>query len=153
MKIKTLLTLFALAVSPLAYAHLGETLEECGVRYGEPSMAMKDSVIYKKNGYQIGTFFVNGKVEAVTYTKESGNGFGNAKMSDPELMQILEANCPARVFSEKSGIGKRMFGTSDGYIVATYDIFKHSFTIMTKKGMEAWQIRSAKEAQSNTSGL
>ena len=73
------------------FAHLGETLQECGDRYGEPFIALKDSVIYKKNGFEIGNFFVDGKVEAVIYNKENKDGLFPEKISLEEIYQILKS--------------------------------------------------------------
>jgi hypothetical protein len=153
MKITIIIGVLSLLISKVAMGHLGETLEQCGERYGEPTLAMKDSVIYKKNGFQIGTFFVNGKVEGVTYKKETKDGFFPEKISLEEIYQILKSNCPDAVFTPKETATKWAFLSNDGSTYADYDLIKHVLVLMTREGRQAMEQERLKKANSTTGGL
>ena len=142
-----------LAPIGMVEAHLGETLEECGIRYGEPTLAMKDSVIYKKNGFEIGTLFVNGKVEGVTYKKESKDGFFPQKISLEEIYQILKSNCPNSTFTTKDSGNKWAFYCTEDGNYADYDLIKHCLVIMSQNGRTAFEQMVQKKATAATGGL
>ena len=136
-----------------AQAHLGETLEQCGQRYGDPYLAMKDSVIYKKNGFEIGTLFVDGNVEGVTYKKENKDGIFAEKISLEEIYQILKSNYPDSPFQPKQQPTKYVFISSDNNVYADYDLIKHVLVIMTLKGKSAIDQGMHKKAETTTGGL
>ena len=46
---------------------IGETLEECKTRYGEPVEIKKDTALFIKNGMTVSAHFVDGKVDQITY--------------------------------------------------------------------------------------
>jgi hypothetical protein len=46
---------------------IGETLEQCKIRYGKPVEIKKDTALFFKNGVTVSAHFVDGKVDQITY--------------------------------------------------------------------------------------
>jgi len=53
----------------IASARIGETLEQCTARYGEPLTCIGEMVLFRKNGLDTTVFFSQGKVECVAFRK------------------------------------------------------------------------------------
>ena len=134
-------------------AHLGETLEQTGQRYGDPFVAIKDGVVYKKNGFQVGVYFVDGVVEGVTYEKLAKSGLFPDKISSEEIVQLIRSNAPDKKFTEKQSFGKAVFLSDDGDVYCDYNLMKHFLVIMTKKGRVAMEEKNSSEAKATTGGM
>ncbi len=68
MKALTLLTFFCLALS--AQARIGETLDECIKRYGEPAQRpLPKTLLFHKSGIAITCYFVDGLCVNLSYKK------------------------------------------------------------------------------------
>ena len=56
-----------------AYCRIGETLDECKARYGDPITVLDNSVLFSKNGIFVSTHFVKGKVDEISYYRTSAS--------------------------------------------------------------------------------
>src|SRR6516165_12258038 len=62
-----LLLVALLALPQNTQCRIGETLEECKTRYGEPVEIKKDTALFIKNGMTVSAHFIDGKVDQITY--------------------------------------------------------------------------------------
>jgi hypothetical protein len=80
--------ILSLAFFSFAHARLGETLQECEMRYGALLEKTGDpknpQFIFKKDGTTIGINFLNGKAAQISYM--------SPKFSDLEIQKLLEVN-------------------------------------------------------------
>ena len=64
------LLLITLLASPrTTQCRIGETLEECKTRYGNPAEIKKDTALFSKNGMTVSVHFIDGRVDAIRYYK------------------------------------------------------------------------------------
>ena len=94
---KTLfLGLLIIALSALprsAQCRIGETLQECEIRYGKPVEIKKDTALFFKNGMTVSAHFTDGKVDQITYYKtDPRDPKKTICPSDAEVDVLLKAN-------------------------------------------------------------
>lgn len=120
-----------------ANARIGETLEQCTVRYGAPVTNSNNSAAFIKAGFVIGVMFYNGKVDSLAIAKVEKDAFGKSiEMSDNEISQLLKANSGNRKWKEITRSLDRSWLTEDAQVVAIYERSKRQLTIMTKDAAE-----------------
>jgi len=95
------LILLALFGVPSLNARIGETLEECEVRYGPPvkgpiidsSIEGAQQYAFAKSGFEVGVTFHQGKAVVLLFSKLEKDALGNSvAMSKAEIEVFLEAN-------------------------------------------------------------
>jgi hypothetical protein len=84
----------ALFMSPAAaHCRIGETLDECKARYGDPITVLESSALFLKSGIFVSTHFVKGKVDEISYYRTSvKNSKRHVCPSDAEVQVLLNAN-------------------------------------------------------------
>jgi len=141
---------FALTVLP-CQARLGETLDQCIARYGQPISAkdMPDALgvgekeaIFQKSGYTIVVSFLKGSAGAEEFVKQGGSD-----LSDTERDIILQADSARGkwIKSEKSGI-EEIWVREDG-AVALHNATKHYLVLETKECVTALKAKIATDAK------
>lgn len=81
------LVLFVLlTLSTSTQARLGETIEQCKERYGNPTVKKGEAFFYKKNDIVVKIIYRNGTVYSITYKKEKGT------IEKEEIDYLLKVN-------------------------------------------------------------
>ena len=120
-----------------AEARIGETLEQCTIRYGAPVTKSNTNAVFIKAGFAIAVMFYEGKVDSLGITKIEKDALGKSiEMSENEISQLLRANSGDRKWKEISHSFERSWLTEDAQIVAIYGPSTHLLTIMTKDSAE-----------------
>ena len=70
-----LLLITLLALPRNTQCRIGETLEECKTRYGNPVEIKKDTALFFKNGMTVSVHFIDGKVDANHLLQNRSQGF------------------------------------------------------------------------------
>jgi hypothetical protein len=129
----------SLAIAPVS-ARIGETLDSCKQRYGQPYDIFKQGVdvfgsgfYFRKPPFIISVGFFQDKAEVIGYRKIEENALGKgADISDNEIEQLLKLNGGERKWERHEASTKRMWVTEDGQMIALYDPFEHFLSIATK---------------------
>ena len=123
MKMSTWLAVCAVAVmfNADASARIGETLAECEIRYGKPvakvpspkqNFPESEAYRFKKTAFHILVVLVDGKVEIITYMKDTGL----LALSEEEVQTLLKSNYPGEWGKENGA-----FASEDGKLMAQHD--------------------------------
>lgn len=109
-----LVALFALLLP--CSARVGETPQECVVRYGKPKEVDKKALelIFRKGPYAILTVFDQGKCVFISFLKMEPNDAGS-QLTAVEIETLLDANIGK---SQWSSYGDGEYRSGDGKIVA-----------------------------------
>jgi hypothetical protein len=76
-----------------AHCRIGETLDECKARYGDPITVLENSALFSKSGIFVSTHFFKGKVDEISYYRTSvKNSKRHVCPSDAEVQVLLNAN-------------------------------------------------------------
>jgi hypothetical protein len=148
------LIVLAFLANGAAYAHLGETIEECTVRYGKPMEQDAKSAAFRKNGFLIiTTFGTDGKCGMIIYRKGGKNALGNyEELSDVELKGILEANSPVWNKLNKT-MTNISFTNNDGSAMAVYGLLDHDLQLCTTEWFKQFQAEQANQQKNAVQGL
>ena len=120
------LVAFLLLSQSVCQARLGDTMEQCVARYGQPVPAKDNSIpggfrlawiTFQKNGYFIKSIFVNGIVGAECVFKSDSSA-----LSEQEKNKILHADSKGWAWGKATG--RENWVRTDGAI-ASYDSSKH----------------------------
>jgi len=154
-----ILVLLALAALTLpAHARLGETVDQCIARYGqpvaqedEPAVPGEKSAIFEKNGYAIWAFFLNGKCGMIIFLKIDrdktvGHKYMGLSMGDDELKTLLDASANSFPWIEADNAEGKFWYRADGS-AAAYDPNKPVLQITAKEFGEAEKAQEAKKLQ------
>ena len=87
-----LLLITLLALPRNTQCRIGETLEECKIRYGKPVEIKKDTASFFKNGMNVTVRFVDGKVDQITYYRTDPKDSKTICPSNAEVEILLLAN-------------------------------------------------------------
>ncbi len=123
------LILLLVAFTSSAFARLGETLQQCQVRYGAPVKVHMPSVFFRKEKWSVCVTFFQGKADSISYAKipDQDDRFA---FTENEVEAFMKANGGERAWVDlPASIGKgQHWATKDGEVIATlYDgvlIFK-----------------------------
>jgi hypothetical protein len=86
-----LVTILALPLN--GQCRIGETLQECKIRYGNPVETKQDTALFFKSGMNVSAHFVDGKVDQITYYRTDPKASKKTICpSDPEVEILLQAN-------------------------------------------------------------
>jgi hypothetical protein len=97
MKTPILTILVCLCLIASVSAHIGETKEQCDIRYGSPTQTKEDGSVawYEKNGLEIAVTFYQGKADSVVYSHKQKDPMGwKDKFSLNEVQILQAANSP-----------------------------------------------------------
>jgi hypothetical protein len=76
-----------------AHSRIGETLNECEARYGNPLEVKRDAALFLKNGMSVYVHFVSGKVDEIAYyKKDSKDSKKSVCPTDAEVRILVQAN-------------------------------------------------------------
>lgn len=76
-----------------AHCRIGETLDECKARYGDPITVLENGALFSKSGIFVLTHFIKGKVDEISYYRTSvKNPKRHVCPSDAEAQILLNAN-------------------------------------------------------------
>jgi hypothetical protein len=141
--IRTLAVLLALTALN-AQARIGETLEQCTVRYGTRVNLGSTFARFNKNGFQICVWFYEGKADSIDYQKLEHDILDNpVKMSDNEIAWFRKFNGGNREWVE---LGDGTSQTTDGEIGSYLTPQKNDLAIMTMERVRRGTAeRKAKE--------
>ena len=141
MRLVTLLFLLLLTLP--ARARLGETEDQSIARYGQP-ISVKDvdgendyrTLEFRKNGYFIMAYFLNGKCALLGLNKDDKSEF-----SDNEIQALLDDNSEGHAWAKNDTNSTNREWDRDDGALAQYYIFKDSLFICTKNYIIAENIR------------
>jgi hypothetical protein len=145
---RLLMIAFALSIVPCR-AELGETMDQCIARYGQPvpqdttppGLPGK-SVTFKKNGYVIMVAFLKGIAGFETIFKED-----ESELSDKEIEAILQADVAGGKWGKPEQLNlphaKEMWSRDDG-ATAVYEPMKHGLVLVSKQYADATQTSTDK---------
>lgn len=156
---KTLAFLFALMLPALG--RIGETVDECKTRYGEPveTDPKESTMTYKKSGFTIHCQFYKGRVAGMVVAKNNPPGtfaVGYPELSEAELDTLKKAN---------SGEGEWIDATPQFEMVnkywknekskrgATYNTIKHTLVIYTDEFSKVCQKSKEEKEKANLDGF
>jgi hypothetical protein len=82
------------------FARVGETLEECTKRYGEPTLGPIEgtrgdsfvSYCFEKSGFKIFASFHDGNVVIISFAKLENDGLSPERMQTDEILLLLAKN-------------------------------------------------------------
>lgn len=140
-----LITVFVFAT--VVSARIGETLEQCRVRYGKESPS-GNQLVFIKAGWIILLELHNGKVDMISFRKTEKNVLDiSMPISDNEIQYFLKQNSGGKtLIKTKSGFANE-WQTEDAQLYAVYDKTSHFLGIFTRE----FSIRSMerKKAEEN----
>jgi hypothetical protein len=84
----------ALFMSPdTAHCRIGETLDQCKARYGDPISVLERTALFSNSGIFVSTHFDKGQVDEISYYRTSvKNSKRHVCPSDAEVHVLLNAN-------------------------------------------------------------
>ncbi len=139
-----------------ASARIGETLEQCQARYGNPVEVTKTMTRFKKGDMNImvGGFY-NGKVDNIAYCKGEKNDLGIFdEMSENEIQNFLKANGGEKGWNKSKKISmNKEWLTEDGEIFAVYVITTNILFICTKKWIAGEEAKTKAEENKKLEGF
>ncbi len=167
MKASQSLLSFALAIllSSTGWARIGETIDQCGVRYGDPFkedaelVGFPDStaLFYRKSGLMMIVGFWRGKAVILTIGRPTGSG-SSEQLSDVEVETLLAANAPGKwkkLEPLAAGFGSEGWISEDGKVWAKQEKLTTNPTlqIMTKEYIDAQNAAKAAKDKKNLDGF
>jgi hypothetical protein len=115
----------ALTIAPVE-ARIGETLEQCVSRYGEPVSKANGLILFQKSGIVIAVAsFFEGRVDSIGFKKISGD-----PLSATELKELLDANSGGQTW-KKGALGADVLLSQDGELTAKYTDSERTLVIAT----------------------
>ena len=115
-------------LSGISFARIGETLDECKKRYGEPVKAEEGFTYFRKADLIIQVSFFKTKVDFIRFAKSKDD----EHFTDNEIKLLLDANGAGAKWED---IQSNLWGTKSG-LFATIDQKNQNLTLATKEGFE-----------------
>jgi hypothetical protein len=134
---KTLAFLFALIIP--ASARIGETVEECRDRYGDPVHIDQKagSMGFLKSGFLIACQFHKGRVGMIIVIKNQKPGeitIGHAELSEVEIETLLKANAGGGEWADTTPqfeFVSKLWGNEKAKRKAFYNTIQHTLVFIT----------------------
>lgn len=129
-----------------ALGRIGESIEECKARYGEPVGEDNDViqipnaklVVFMKAGLAVGVSLIDGRAAMINFQKVEKDSLGIPEpISDTEIETLLAANAVGKWRAVDSPVGKKQWWSEDGKSFAQQDLMRPSLTIMSRAFHEA----------------
>jgi hypothetical protein len=156
----TLFTIFSITE---AEARIGETFEQCSIRYGSPVKTIpapaktdqEELLLYQKSGFNVVVLFFNGKAESVVYTRISKNALDRGEqISDNEIELLLKSNSTESPWEELSLMAThRGWATRDLKMVAQYHPLENIFMVLTEAQLAREEARKSQMESKNLEGF
>ncbi|MCE0498777.1 MAG: hypothetical protein LV481_12610 [Methylacidiphilales bacterium] len=146
----TLSLLLSLSMATSAWARLGETMDQCVARWGQPVPSadfpppgyegdgFANFATFQKGDYHIIVGFLNGVVAVEIITKQE-----SSDLSDNEKAAILEADSAGLAWIKSTTPGANEIWTRNDGAIASYDTFNHGMTIKSKEYRAAEEAKAA----------
>ena len=136
-------------LSNKASARIGETLDQCKARYGEPVTVDGDTYTFMKNGLLVIVEFYENKVDLIGFRKAEENALSiAADMSDNEIQTILSANGNGNNWRKREVISiNKEWEAEDVTMFAQYITMQNILMIFTKEYLARFD--AAKKAKEN----
>ena len=150
-----LFCLLCSAISP-AKARIGETLEQCIARYGNPVRPIEERmpVTFQKSGLLIGVVFIDGKAAQIMFFKPDQTDGKLSHLSADEIKALLDANGAGRAWSvSPSRPLDKAWTTADGELFAVYLTARSTLTIRTKAFDEASKAKAREDEKKALEGF
>ena len=119
-----LLFLLLLLSSSSLYGIIGETVEECTRRYGEPTFLLHNKKVahFSNNGFEIKAIYKEGLCTSIIFRKES--------LSKKEMEELLKLNSQGREWIE---LDDGVWVTRDGVLYGANSLQPHYMSIVYNK--------------------
>ena len=145
-------------VSNLAIARVGETLEQCKARYGQPIIQENTHGMYVfiKSGFYIMVGFgVDKKVACISYRKTGKDDLGQPQeITDEEIQIILKLNSNKkweRVL--EISFTNKLWTNEDKSYGANYDMLENTLVITNYEFAKKFQDKMKEIDKDKTNGL
>ena len=128
-----MLLLVVLMSTTLANARIGETLEQCRVRYGKEIRDADGCFGFIKAGFFIMVQFYEGKADSIVFRKVEQNILGiPVEISPNEIQNLLKQNGGGQTWKETNEIiiGSS-WATEDEKVLAGYRAMEHILIVFT----------------------
>jgi hypothetical protein len=137
-----------------ATARIGETLEQCIERYGQPAVPPKPGgpVTFLKANVAITISFHEGHADMLVFFKWENGAKG--PLSDEEISVLMRANSNGLSWEKTPVVTlNRAWNTADKSIYALLDAVTRSLTITTKDAIDRQKSEQASAAGKSLSGF
>jgi hypothetical protein len=118
-----------LAPIELVHARIGESVEECALRYGPPDKEVSGGTLYKKAPFSIKIHFFEGKADSLTLLKIDDGAF--QPMSPEEIEALITANFAGLKYSKQIEGQKIVYMAPFGTMGAIYNAQDFTLSIMS----------------------
>ena len=157
---KALILFFVLAATSSAFAHLGESFDECVQRYGKP-MSNTDNygrveiATFTKSRFKITITFLDAKAVSVVYRLAAKTGWDSVDISEEEIKDLLEINSDGKEWKQTNNDPIEPMWKRDGARAGAEPNGRDaSLTIWAEGDSEtAQKIIDAAQASKSTQGL
>ncbi|MGE0412015.1 MAG: hypothetical protein AB7I98_03910 [Verrucomicrobiales bacterium] len=153
---KHLVALLLFILPAFGFARIGETEQQCSVRYGRPTGTGSDPATgldmntYKKNGFEMYCYFDNGKCVRITYQKQlkTSAQAQPVDLTPEEALSLLKLNAEGDWKTLRSA-----FQWSNGDLTAEIDSDAKDLIISSKAYSDAEKAFAKANAAAATKGL
>lgn len=150
------LILASLMLACPALGRIGETVDQCSARYGNPIRIDPATGFhsYQRGGMDIICKFTEGKCALIVFTHSQRDalGHGTALTAD-EIDALLVANSAGKAWNKRLTAPGQSWSLSDGSALAQYDVGKHVLAIITTAENSQDAARSAEASRQRLKGF
>ena len=155
---KLFISILFVCLPGVAFARIGETLEQCKARYGEPIIQENTHGMYVfiKSGFYIMVGFgADKKVACITYRKTTKDDLGQPQeIADEEIQIILKLNSNkkwGRVL--EISFTNKLWTNEDKSYGANYDMLENTLVITNYEFAKKFQDKMKEIDKDKTNGL
>lgn len=136
-----------LLASVSAYARIGETLEQCIERYGDPLKNDSSNAMFSKAGVYVYAHFFEGKADMITFRKIEEDVLERpVELSQTEINVLLSSNGQGHEWAKQNSPSMDSdWKTDDGKVLAHYTFMDHVLIVATAEYMA--RAAAAKDAE------
>jgi hypothetical protein len=141
----------------MVWARIGESLEQCIERYGQPTEQRAESGLagFVKAGLRIIVHFHEGAADALWYQKQTKDDLGQPEeLSETEIAVLLEANGNGTTWAKPGKYGlDTVWLADDGRLGAVYRYLSHELCISTIDYIDRQSADRAAAEKANLDGF